>query len=205
MSDKNFYLCKCIRCQIFYHSFPVNSHFWVQKNCCKMFDVLQQFVSKIFSFGQNNPLQSVAKNVDMVNEFSIKNRIFFQRVRETSLLKMLPFSEGEKWHFAYVSVHRQCWLFNLTGTPEGCALCHKNGFCSFYTLKWCTADLYYMLQYKSNVVGTAAGKDTVLKGKEVWKEVLESVQKNTAGVVCSAGVRDGSIKCGNGKKCGTIL
>ena len=45
------------------------SLFWVQKNCCKMFDFYNSLFQVLFSFGHNHPQQIVAKAAGKVKVF----------------------------------------------------------------------------------------------------------------------------------------
>ena len=53
------------------------SYFWVQKNCCKMFDFYNSSFQVLFSFGCNYPQQIVAKVAGKVKVFhrKIKEKI----------------------------------------------------------------------------------------------------------------------------------
>ena len=48
------------------------SLFWVQKNCCKMFDFYNSLFQVLFSFGHNYPKQIVAKAAGKVKVFHRK-------------------------------------------------------------------------------------------------------------------------------------
>ena len=54
------------------HFFHFLSLFWVQKNCCKMFDFYNSLFQVLFSFGYNHPKQIVAKAAGKVKVFHRK-------------------------------------------------------------------------------------------------------------------------------------